>query len=96
MMGIKTGSLLFMELDNFQPYQFFKDSQHVWFEGEWPKLLELTLFAKDLKEGNNIIEKWRILNKEKKQQISKRMAVYPFCKGKHKLLYLKQMKDATR
>jgi hypothetical protein len=94
--GVKTASAFYFGLEGVTPDRFFKDVQHVFYEGEWQRHINNLLFATDSYDNKHqMVEKRRVLSNEDLVTLKKRLAIYPLRTGQHNWIGLETLKGST-
>jgi hypothetical protein len=94
--GCSKPSILFELWLDMDSRRLFKDVQHIFYEGEWPKHIEAFLLKTDkYDENKQFIEIQKIVNTTTINKIVQRLNVYPFRNSQHKLKNLDFLGSST-
>ena len=93
--GIKEASAFYLALPNATPERFFKDVQHIFYEGEWQRHIHNLLFESDKYENHKLVEKRRVVTDGDLELLKKRLAISPIRKDQHHWIGLESIKSAT-
>src|SRR5260370_33194378 len=94
--GCSKPSILFELWSDMDTRRMFKDVQHIFYEGEWPKHLEAFLMGKDkYNQNKQFIEIQRLVDTTLVTTIVQSLNVYPFRAFQHKLKNLDFLGNST-